>query len=132
MSFMLDTDICIYIIKRRPVHLVERVQVLDPEDMAISSITIAELQFGAEKSAKTQESRQALEKFVAPFQIVHFDEHAGLHYGKIRAFLEKAGTPIGAMDLLIAAHAKSLSMTLVTNSIREFERVPGLSVEQWI
>jgi tRNA(fMet)-specific endonuclease VapC len=129
---MLDTDICIYIIKRRPAHIVERIQVLEPEDVAISSITIAELQFGAEKSTKTLESRQALEKFVAPFRIRHFDEHAGLHYGKIRALLEKAGTPIGAMDLLIAAHARSVSMTLVTNNIREFERVPGLKVEKWI
>jgi len=132
MPYMLDTGICIYTIKKRPAHIIERVQVLDPKDVVISSITIAELQCGAEKSAKTQESRQALEKFVTPFQILHFDGHAALHYGKIRAFLEKAGTPVGAMDLLIAAHARSLSITLVTNNMHEFERVPGLSVEQWI
>ena len=132
MLYMLDTDICIYTIKKRPARLIEKVQTLDPKDLAISSITMAELQFGAEKSTKSQESHEALDKFVAPFQILRFDEQAALHYGKIRAFLEKSGTPIGAMDLLIAAHARSLSLTLVTNNIREFETVPGLHVEQWI
>lgn len=131
MLYMLDTDICIYTIKKRPDRIIEKIQRLDPKDVGISSITMAELQFGAEKSTKTNESRQALDKFAAPFQILRFDEHAALHYGRIRAFLEKAGTPIGAMDLLIAAHARSLPITLVTNNVREFERVPGLSVERW-
>jgi tRNA(fMet)-specific endonuclease VapC len=131
MSYMLDTDICIYAIKNRPPGIIERVEALEPKDLAISSITVAELQFGAEKSTKTRESRQALEKFLAPFQVLAFDECAALHYGGISAFLEKAGATIGAMDLLIAAHARSLSLTLVTNNVREFERVPGLIVEKW-
>lgn len=132
MHYLLDTNICIYIIKKKPPEVLERLISLNPEEVGISSITVAELEYGVAKSSRPQQNRDALLNFLAPLQILAFDHQAALHYGDIRAHLERQGQPIGAMDLLIAAHARSLSLTLVTNNEREFSRIPGLSLENWV
>jgi tRNA(fMet)-specific endonuclease VapC len=132
MRFMLDTNTCIYIIKKKPPQVAERVRLLKPFEIGISSVTLAELEYGVAKSSRPEENREALSGFLAPLEIVPFDDFAASHYGEIRAGLEKTGLRIGAMDLLIAAHAISLDVALVTNSLREFERVPGLKVENWV
>ena len=132
MRFMLDTNICIYIIRQKPVKILERLTALSFADIGISSITLAELEYGVAKSSKPQQNRIALNGFLAPIEIAPFDARAAAHYGESRCFLEKRGNVIGAMDMLIAAHASSLSVTLVTNNIREFKRIPGLQVENWI
>jgi tRNA(fMet)-specific endonuclease VapC len=131
MRFMLDTDICIYIIKKHPAKVVQRFRALKPFEVGISAITLAELEFGAAKSSRPERNREALSGFLAPLEIAPFDDAAALHYGEVRAALEKEGSPIGSMDLMIASHARSLSVTLVTNNEREFRRVPGLKVENW-
>ncbi|HDD53650.1 MAG TPA: type II toxin-antitoxin system VapC family toxin [Thermosulfidibacter takaii] len=132
MRYLLDTNICIYIIKKRPTEVLERLVSLDPEEVGVSSITVAELEYGVAKSSRPRQNREALLNFLAPLQILAFDDQAAQHYGKIRAYLERKGQTIGAMDLLIAAHARSLSLTLVTNNEKEFSRVPGLTVENWV
>ena len=132
MGYLLDTNICIYIIKKRPPEVLERLVSLDPEEVGVSSITVAELEYGVAKSSRPRQNREALLNFLAPLQILAFDDQAAQHYGKIRAYLERKGQTIGAMDLLIAAHARSLSLTLVTNNEKEFSRVPGLTVENWV
>jgi tRNA(fMet)-specific endonuclease VapC len=132
MRFMLDTDICIYIIKKSPIQVEKRFKTLRPFEVGISAVTLAELQFGAAKSSRPERNRDALSGFLAPLEIAAFDDLAALHYGEIRAFLEKAGNPIGSMDLMIASHARSLSVPLVSNNLREFEKVPGLRLENWI
>jgi tRNA(fMet)-specific endonuclease VapC len=131
MRFMLDTNICIYIIKKKPVDVLERFKTYSISDIAISSVTLAELEYGVAKSSTPQQNRTALAGFLAPLVIAPFDDRAAIHYGEIRSFLERKGKPIGAMDLLIASHARSLSTTLVTNNLREFKRIPGLRVENW-
>jgi tRNA(fMet)-specific endonuclease VapC len=131
MLFMLDTNICIYTIKNRPAEVIQKVKEFSPSDLVISAITVCELEYGASKSTNPEKNRQTLVKFLAPFEICPFNEQAASHYGDIRAHLERSGNLIGAMDLLIAAHARSLSLTLVTNNLNEFERVPGLSTVNW-
>jgi tRNA(fMet)-specific endonuclease VapC len=131
MRFMLDTDICIYIIRKRPAQVLQRFRALKPFEVGISAITLAELEFGAAKSSRPEQNREALSAFLAPLEIAPFDDTAALHYGEVRAFLEKEGSPIGSMDLMIASHARSLSVVLVTNNEREFKKVPGLKVENW-
>jgi tRNA(fMet)-specific endonuclease VapC len=131
MLFMLDTNICIYTIKNRPAEVIEKVKEFSPSDLVISAITVCELGYGASKSTNPEKNRQTLVKFLAPFEICPFNEQAASHYGDIRAHLERSGNLIGAMDLFIAAHARSLSLTLVTNNLNEFERVPGLSTVNW-
>jgi len=132
VRYLLDTNICIYIIKKRPPEVLERLVSLDPEEVGVSSITVAELEYGVAKSSRPRQNREALLNFLAPLQILAFDDQAAQHYGKIRAYLERKGQTIGAMDLLIAAHSRSLSLTLVTNNEKEFSRVPGLTVENWV
>jgi tRNA(fMet)-specific endonuclease VapC len=100
--------------------------------VASSSITLAELEYGVAKSSQPQQNSEALHAFVAPLEILPFDDRAACRYGEIRAFLEGKGKVIGAMDMLIAAHAGSLGLTLATNNLREFQRVPGLEVENWV
>jgi len=138
--YLLDTNICIYIINRRPMEVFDRFEGLKVGQVAISSITGAELSFGVEKSGSTR-NRQALDKFLAPLDILAFDEAAMRAYGSLRSHLEGQGTPshlegqgtpIGSMDMLIAAHALALDATLVTNNAREFQRVPGLVLENWV
>jgi tRNA(fMet)-specific endonuclease VapC len=132
MPCMLDTDICIYLIKRKPIHVLERLRTLRPGEVAVSSITVAELQYGACKSSRPERNQEALAEFFLPLEVVSFDESAAAHYGEIRTYLGRKGDIIGAMDLLIAAHARSLSLTLVTNNIQEFQRIPGLHTENWV
>lgn len=132
MRWMLDTNICIYLIKKRPAEVIDKIKKLNPADIAVSTITVSELQYGAEKSGYPEKNRIALEQFLAVFEVVAFDTRAASHYGEIRFTLEREGTPIGAMDLLIAAHARAMGLILVTNNRREFERVSGLCVENWV
>lgn len=130
LRFLLDTNICIYIINRRPPGVFAHFEGLRLGEVAISSITGAELDSGVAKSGSSR-NRDALSKFLAPLEIRPFDEAAMRAYGPLRAGLDRAGTPIGALDLLIAAHALSLECTLVTNNLREFQRVPGLCLANW-
>lgn len=131
MKCVLDTNICIYLIKRKPTQVLEKFRSHSLGDIGISSITVAEMQYGVQKSQFPAPNQIALEQFLAPLVVADFDSQAAAHYGQIRAYLEKAGTPIGAYDLLIAAHARSLGITLVTINIREFSRVPELNIENW-
>ena len=131
MRYLLDTDICIYLIKGHPPQVLARLRQCPAGDIGISAVTLAELQFGAAKSNHPERNRQALEAFTLPLVVVPFDAAAAMAYGAIRAALVRQGTPIGAMDLLIAAQALSLQLTLVSNNSREFERVPGLQLENW-
>ncbi len=132
MRYMLDTNIIAYAKNRRPESVLRRLMACKPEDVCISSITLAELEFGTYNSSKPQQNRLALMTFLASIAIMPFDEDAAREYGWIRADLTRKGTLIGANDLLIAAHAKALGLTLVTNNTREFERVKGLSIENWV
>ena len=135
MSYMLDTNICIYIINNKPKAVFEKFLALgESERVYISSISVAELFYGLEKSAspKKEQNKMALIKFLSPLEIAHFDDKAAIEYGSIRAKLEKLGKPIGANDLFIAAHAVSMGVTLVTNNTKEFERVENLKLENWV
>jgi len=131
MNVMLDTNICIYLIKHVPSALIERFEAFPVGDIGISVITLAELEYGASKSTHPRRNLEALEQFIVPLDVALFDRQAAVAYGRIRAVLEKKGRPIGAMELLIAAQALSLGVRLVTNNEREFRRVPGLRVENW-
>ncbi len=131
MKYLLDTDICIELIRKRDPHLLKRLTDLPAGEVGVSSITVAELEYGASKSRRAEQNREALERFLLPLMIVDFNYEAAVSYGQIRADLERAGTPIGSFDLLIAAHASSLDVTLVTNNIREFTRESRLRVENW-
>ncbi len=132
MKLMLDTNICIYIIKNQPTSVLDRLVAFPTEDVGISAITVAELRDGASKSARLERNHEALDEFLYPFEIALFDEPATKSYGTIRSALEKKGRPIGPMDLLIAAHALSLDVRLVTNNAKEFARVDGLEIDNWI
>lgn len=132
MKLMLDTNICIYIIKQQPVSVLKRFLEYRIGDIGISSITLSELRYGVAKSTHQEKNAKALDEFIIPLEVVSFDEEAAHVYGDIRATLEKAGTPIGAMDMLIAAHAVSLGISLVTNNSREFVRIPALNIVDWI
>jgi tRNA(fMet)-specific endonuclease VapC len=131
MKFMLDTDTCIYIIKKKPSTVLRQLAVHSVGDIGISSITLAELQYGVAKSRYVQRNQQALSEFMVPFEIAGFDERAAEHYGSIRADLEKKGKAIGSMDMLIGAHALSLGVTLVTNNVKEFRQIKDLIVANW-
>ena len=128
---MLDTNICIYIINHKPPQVIERFKQYRLGDITISSITASELSFGVEKSGSTK-NKLALQKFFAPLDILSFDEDCIWHYATLRHKLQQQGKPIGSLDMLIAAHALSLNATLITNNVAEFERVEGLSVENWV
>lgn len=132
MRYMLDTNICIYIIKKHPVHVLNNLKKRDISDICLSSITLAELEYGVQKSERTSQNSIALAEFLAPLEIMPFDESAAIEFGKIRALLEKNGTLIGEYDLMIAAHARALDVTLVTNNAKEFKRVPDLRIENWV
>jgi tRNA(fMet)-specific endonuclease VapC len=131
LEYMHDTNICIYVIKNRPAALRERFDQL-AEALCISVITLGELRYGVEKSARRTESLQAVEQFTARLEVVPFSPRAAAHFGQIRAELAKAGTLCGAYDTLIGAHARSEGLMLVTNDVREFERIPGLLVVNWV
>ena len=131
MKYMLDTNICIYAIKHKPETVIKRFLAHNPDEMCISAITYGELMHGVEKSQSTEKNRIALALFLSPITILEFGAEAAEEYGRIGADLEKKGTPIGSMDLLIAAHAKAEQLIIVTNNTREFKRVEGLPVEDW-
>ena len=131
MIFMLDTDICIYIIKRKPINVLKRLESLQPGQLAMSAITFAELMNGAKKSQHVEANLARLKALGELIEIRPFDKQAAVCYGDIRSGLEKRGKMIGGNDLLIAAHALSLGWTLVTNNEREFGRVKGLKLENW-
>jgi tRNA(fMet)-specific endonuclease VapC len=131
MKYFIDTNICIYLIRRRPKSVIEAMVEQQVGDVGISSVTAAELYYGVSKSVYKERNQNALEQFLAPLVIADFDIPAAMVYGSVRAYLEQQGTPIGSLDTLIAAHALSLNLTLVTNNEREFSRVPGLRLENW-
>jgi len=131
MKYMLDTNICIYLIRQKSEKVLRHFKTHSMGAIGISSITLAELSFGVEKSQQIQNNRQALEEFILPLEIADFDERAAVTYGAVRAALEKAGTPVGSMDMLIGAHALGLDVTLVTNNIREFKQIKNLKVVDW-
>ena len=132
MKYMLDTNICIYIIKHQPANVIRKFREQEPDDICISAITYAELSHGVEKSQARETNRIALMVLLSEIQIVPFDDLAAQVYGVVRAELQKKGTPIGPLDTLIAAHAKALNLTLVTNNTKEFARVEGLALDDWV
>ncbi len=129
--YMLDTNIVIYVIKRRPIEVLERFNA-NVGRMVISSITLAELVHGSEKSAFPERNLRVIEDFISRLDVLNYDQRSAFHYGSIRADLEKKGPPIGLNDLHIAAHARSEALTLITNNLREFSRVNGLICENWL
>ena len=132
MKYLLDSNICIALIRKKPPKILKTLAAMAAGDVGISSITLAELRYGAAKSADEGKNAAALEEFLLPLEIADFDAAAALSYGRVRASLEKAGMPIGPLDTQIGAHALSLGATLVTNNLREFRRISGLKVEDWI
>ena len=131
MTYMLDTNICIYAIKNKPEQVLRQLHAHLDDGMCISSITLAELAHGVRKSLYPDKNEEALLQFLSILDILDFDDLAAMEYGKICAYLQRQGTPIGTMDMLIAAHAKSEEMVLVTNNLREFQCVPQLKLENW-
>jgi len=132
MKWMLDTNICIAIIRRRPEAALRRLRGKAIGQVGISSLTLAELQYGAARSREPAAARDALVEFVLALEVAPFDDAAAAIYGDVRAQLESRGQPIGPIDTLIAAHALTLDTVLVTNNLREFRRVRGLVVEDWL
>jgi tRNA(fMet)-specific endonuclease VapC len=132
MKYMLDTNICIYLIKQQPREAIDKFQGIAPGEIAVSTVTVAEMMYGVGKSQYKEKNETALQAFLAPLEIVDIDFAAAQQYGVIRAYLEKTGKPIGAYDLMIAAHALSLGLVLVTNNEQEFQRIPDLIIENWV
>jgi tRNA(fMet)-specific endonuclease VapC len=132
MKWMLDTDTCIAIIKRQPESALKKLRGKQPGQVGISSITLAELAYGASKSARRKENHDALNEFLLPLEVGDFNPNTALHYGEIRASRAKAGLPIGPLDTLIGSHAYSIDAILVTHNTREFSRIKGLRLEDWL
>ena len=132
MNFLIDTNICIYIMNKRPPEVINKFKDKEVGQIGISSITVSELQYGVSKSRFREQNLERLEAFLTPFQILPYDEDAAKFYGEIRSHLEKHGSTIGPLDLLIAAHALSQNLVLVTNNKKEFNRIPSLKVENWV
>lgn len=132
MKYMLDTNIIVYAKNNRPKTVFVNFQRYTPKDMCISAITMAELEFGICNSSKPEQNRLALAMFLSGIEIAPFDKKAAEEYGKIRFDLKMRGLLIGSNDMLIAAHAKSLGLTLISNNTREFERIDGLKLENWV
>ncbi len=131
MKYMLDTNICIYIIKQKPEAVVERFLHTEISQIGISSITLSELMYGVSKSSKPEQNQMALTQFLAPLEILPYTDNAAQYYGELRVHLEKQGTPIGSLDMLIAAHALSTACTVITNNEKEFNRIPNLIIQNW-
>lgn len=129
--YLLDTNICIYVINHKPAQVFERFRQFQLGELAISSITASELAFGVEKSGSMR-NNQALNKFLAPLEILPYNEQAIWHYAQLRHQLQSSGQLIGSLDMLIAAHALALDCALVTNNTKEFERIDGLKLENWV
>ena len=132
MRYLLDTNTCIHIIKRSPAEVMRRFKRLRVGDVGVSAITFCELQFGVSNSSQPERNQRALTEFLGPLEVLDFPAAASAAYGEIRAHLQRAGTPIGNYDLLLAAHALHGRLTLVTNNVREFKRVPDLQTENWL
>jgi tRNA(fMet)-specific endonuclease VapC len=131
IKLMLDTNMCIYIIKQKPKKVIDNFRRLSFSEVGISSIVLSELEYGVVKSTKPTQNRLALTQFLAPLEILPYDDIAAFYYGKIRAHLQKMGTPIGSLDMLIAAHTLSVGCSLVTNNESEFQRIPRLKILNW-
>ncbi|WP_366913452.1 type II toxin-antitoxin system VapC family toxin [Rhodoferax sp.] len=131
MRYLLDTNICIYVINHRPPAVLDRFLAHEMDGLGLSAITASELYWGVCKSGSVR-NQTVLDKFLSPLTVLDYDQAAARKYGELRAYLEKQGTPIGPLDQQIAAHALALGLTLVTNNVREFERVPGLRLENWV
>jgi tRNA(fMet)-specific endonuclease VapC len=131
LTYMLDTNICIYVMKNYPLALLEKFNSL-AEQLCVSSITLGELHYGAEKSARRVDNLTAIEHFVARLDVLPFGAKAAAHYGQVRAELERAGTPCGPHDMQIGGHARSEGLIVVTNNMREFGRMPGIRAESWV
>ena len=132
MEFMLDTNICIYIIKRKPLDVIERFKQTEISRIGVSAITLSEFSYGVSKSSKPEQNQMALAQFMAPLEILPYGDDAAQYYATLRAHLERQGTPIGSLDMLIAAHALSAGCKLVTNNEKEFIRIPDLKIENWV
>ena len=131
IHYMLDTDICSYIIRERPIEVFEHFETLKMDQICISVVTYAELIYGVEYSSSKKRNRSIVDEFVKHLSIIDWDKKAAEHYGNIREFLQVKGNVIGAMDMMIAAHARSQKIILVTNNEKHFKRVPKLKVENW-
>jgi tRNA(fMet)-specific endonuclease VapC len=131
IKYLLDTNICIYIIKQKPKNVIERFRQSQVSEIGVSSITLSELEYGVMKSAKPVQNKLALAQFIAPIEIAAYDDVAAQHYGVIRTHLERQGTPVDCLDMLIAAHALSQNSVLITNNESEFKRIPNLKIENW-
>lgn len=131
LTYMLDTNICIYVMKNYPQNLKEKFNLL-AEQLCISSVTLGELHYGAEKSVRRVDNLTAIEHFVARLDVLPFGVKAAAHYGQVRAELERAGTPCGPHDMQIGGHARSEGLIVVTNNLREFSRMPGIRTENWV
>ena len=131
LTYMLDTNICIYVMKTYPPAVLEKFNALT-DQLCIWSITLGELHYGAEKSARREHNLTAIEHFVARLDVLPFADKAAAHYGQVRAELERAGTPCGPHDMQIGGHARSEGLIVVTNNMREFVRMPGVRAENWL
>lgn len=132
MKYLIDTNICIYIMNERPAEVIRRFKQFELGEIGISTITVSELQYGVAKSIHREKNQQRLEEFIAPLEVLTYDEIAARAYGDIRLRLEKCGHPIGPLDLLIAAQAVSRNLVVVTNNDKEFKRIKALKLENWI
>ena len=132
MNFLIDTNICIYIMNNNPPEVIQKFKSMDLGQVGISSITVSELHYGVSKSRHLKQNMKRLEEFLIPFEIFPYDENASRYYGKIRYQLEKQGNVIGPLDLLIAAHALSKDLILITNNEKEFTRIKSLKIENWV
>ena len=132
MKVMLDTNICIAIIRRKPPQVLKRFNTYKIGEIGISWVTLAELEFGVAKSQYVEKNQAALDEFILPLEIADFDRDIARVYGRVRAMLEQKGTPIGSLDTVIGAHALALGATLATNSSKEFSRIKGLTIVDWL
>ena len=130
--FLIDTNICIYIMNEHPPEVIQSFREIGIGNICISSITVSELQYGVWKSKQIQKNIRRLDEFLSPFEILAYDEKAANYYGRIRSLLEKQGNVIGPLDMLIAAHALSVDLTLITNNEKEFKRVKSLKIKNWV
>ncbi len=130
--FLIDTNICIYIMNDHPPEVIQKFRDIGVGNICISSITVSELQYGAYKSKQIKKNINRLDEFLSPFEILAYNESASNFYGKIRSQLEKTGNVIGPLDMLIAAHALSEKLTLITNNVKEFKRVKSLKIQNWV
>ncbi|OPX35891.1 MAG: VapC toxin family PIN domain ribonuclease [Desulfobacteraceae bacterium 4484_190.1] len=132
MKYLIDTNICIYIMNKRPTGIIHKFKQFDVGEIGVSTITVSELQYGVSKSKNRRLNKQRIEEFLFPLEILPYDEIASTIYGDIRVQSEKRGEPIGPLDLLIAAHALSRNLVLISNNEKEFKRVKNLKVENWV